>query len=143
MPEATLDCYTRPDGRRTILVLEGTLDVATAPAAAEALARFTKEHGPEVIVDTSRVDFIDSRGVGALIGAAKAARDAGGAVYLPAPAVPVRKILEICGVTALFPAVPPPPPAPAPAAAAAPASGSPARPSAPARSGARTARKTA
>jgi anti-anti-sigma factor len=107
MPEASLDCYTRRDGPRTILALEGTLDVATAPAAVDAFQRYTAEHGPHLTVDTSRLDFIDSKGVGVLLGAAKAAKDAGGALYLPHPATPVRKILETCGLMSLFPNSPP------------------------------------
>jgi anti-anti-sigma factor len=107
MTEACLSCYTRRDTRATILALEGTLDIATAPQAVESLQQFQKEHGPQVVLDTSRLDFIDSRGVGVLMTAAKSARDAGGCLFLHNPTLPVRKILEMCGVMSLFP----PPPA--------------------------------
>jgi anti-anti-sigma factor len=107
MAEAKLECYTRRDGKRTIFCMEGTLDVVTAPAGQEALQRFVTDHGPHVVLDTSRMDFIDSKGVGALISAAKAARDAKGGIYLPNPATPVRKILETCGLMSLFPPHPP------------------------------------
>lgn len=103
MPEASLSCYVRQETASPILSLEGTLDIANAPRAQVALQEFFVEHGPEIVVDTSRLDFIDSRGLGALLNVAKAARDAGGAVYLPQPALPVRKILETCGLTTLFP----------------------------------------
>jgi len=98
-----------------MLALEGALDVATAPQAEEALQQFIKEHGSFVIVDLSRLDFIDSKGVGTLLSAAKSTRDADGRLFVHNPALPVRKILEMCGVAALFPA-PPPPAAPEPPA---------------------------
>lgn len=109
MTETNLSCYTRREGRTVVLAIEGTLDVVTVPQAAHAIQRFMLEHGSSVIIDTSRLDFIDSKGVGALIAAAKAARDLGGTVYLQNPATPVRKILETCGLMSIFP--PPPPPA--------------------------------
>ncbi len=119
MTEATLSCYTRPEGRSTVLALEGTLDVATAPQASAAIQRFILEHGASVVIDTSRLDFIDSKGVGTLIGAAKSARELGGKIYLLNPATPVRKIIETCGLTSLFP--PPPAPEMSPETSAAPA----------------------
>jgi anti-anti-sigma factor len=102
MPEANLSCYTRREDRSLILALEGTLDMATAPQALESLQRFMVENGPKVVVDTSRLDFIDSKGVGALLSAAKTARDLGGYIFMPNPATPVRKILEMCGLMPLF-----------------------------------------
>ncbi|HTE19735.1 MAG TPA: STAS domain-containing protein [Armatimonadota bacterium] len=84
------------------MALEGCLDVATAPQAIQSLQRFVEEHGPDVVIDTSRLDFIDSKGVGALLTGAKAAKDAGGHLALPNPALPVRKILETCGLMPLF-----------------------------------------
>lgn len=102
MPEASLACYPRRDGGITVLVLEGCLDVATAPRGLEQMEAFVREYGPDVILDTERLDFIDSKGVGALLSVAKAAKDAGGQVSLPNPPFPVRKILETCGLLPVF-----------------------------------------
>ena len=120
MAEASLSSYTRRENRSVILALEGCLDVATAPRAIDAIQQFIREHGPKVVVETSRLDFIDSKGVGALLAGAKAAMDAGGQLYLHNPALPVKKILEMCGLLAMFPPRPAEEPAPedtAPAAA--------------------------
>lgn len=108
MTDTNLSCYTRREGRSVVLAIEGTLDVVTVPQASHAMQRYMLEHGSTMIIDASRLDFIDSKGVGALIAAAKSARDLGGTIYLQNPATPVRKILETCGLMALFP--PPPPP---------------------------------
>lgn len=123
MTEATLSCYTRPEGQSVVLALEGTLDIATAPQASAAIQRFMLEHGAAVVIDTSRLDFIDSKGVGTLIGAAKSARELGGKIYLLNPATPVRKIIETCGLTSLFPPPPVPETSVGTTAAAAAASG--------------------
>lgn len=119
MSQSHLSCYTRREGRRLVLAIEGALDVATAPQAEEALQQFISEHGPSVILDASRLNFVDSKGVGTLISAAKAARDAGGRLFLREPTLPVQKILEMCGLTELFPApAPDPAEVPEPPAAA-------------------------
>lgn len=123
MAEASLSCYTRREHADLVLAFEGTLDMATAPRAIELLHEFVKQHGPDVILDMARLDFIDSKGVGALLSGVKAAREAGGKVYLHNPATPVKKILEMCGLMSLFPPRPerkPEPVAAPPAAAARP-----------------------
>src|SRR5687767_740542 len=96
MTQANLTCYIRQDNKTPRLVLDGAIDIATAPQALAALQRFIQDRGPDVVVDASRVNFIDSRGVGTLIQVAKEARDAGGQLYLHNPALPVTKILEMC-----------------------------------------------
>ena len=102
MAEAALHCYPRQDPGQLVLVLEGCLDVATAPRGGEQMEAFVREFGPDAVFDTQRLDFIDSKGVGALIAAARAARAAGGQVLIPDPPFPVRKILETCGLLSLF-----------------------------------------
>jgi anti-anti-sigma factor len=109
MTQPTFSSYIRREREALYLVFEGAIDVATAAEAQTALQRFTTEYGPSVVLDMSRVNFIDSKGLGTLISAAKTARDAGGQIYIHRPALPVVKILEICQLTSLFP------PAPAPA----------------------------
>lgn len=102
MPEASLHCYPRQDGRQTVLVLEGCLDVVNAPQGLSQMESYIREHGPDVVFDAARLEFIDSKGVGALISAAKTAADAGGHIRLQEPTWAVRKILETCGLLQLF-----------------------------------------
>lgn len=116
MAEASLHCYTRREHAELVLAFEGTLDMATAPRAIDVLQQFIAEHGPDVVLDMARLDFIDSKGVGALLSGVKAAREAGGKFYLLNPATPVKKILEMCGLQSLFPPAPERKPEPAPEA---------------------------
>lgn len=103
MTEATLSCYTRRENGSAVLVMEGSLDVSTSPRAEEAFQDFHAEHGPDVILDLSRLHFIDSKGVGTLLTGAKLAREGKGRIYLDRPTEPVRRILEMCGLSTLFP----------------------------------------
>jgi anti-sigma B factor antagonist len=102
MAEAALHCYPRPEGSGSVLVLEGCLDLINSPKGLETMEAYIREHGPDVVFDTARLDFIDSKGVGALLAAAKAAKDAGGQLRIQEPTFVVRKILETCGLLQLF-----------------------------------------
>ena len=95
MTQPTFSSYVRRERETLYLVFEGAIDVATAAEAQTALQRFTAEYGPSVVLDMSRVNFIDSKGVGTLIAAAKTARDAGGQVYIHRPALPVSKFWSL------------------------------------------------
>ena len=107
MTDATLSCYTRSENGAAVLVMEGSLDVSTSPRAEEAFEKFHAEHGPDVILDLSRLNFIDSKGVGTLLTGAKLTRAGKGKLYLDRPTEPVRRILQVCGLSALFPPRPP------------------------------------
>lgn len=131
MTEAHLESYIRREDGQLLLALDGTLDLDTSERIRTILLQHIEEHGPNVVIDTSRLNFIDSKGVGVLLEALKAARQGGGTVYLRNPTLPVRKILDTCGLTSLFPPPPQPEKAAAPPAA-----------SAPARSTARTSRRS-
>ena len=74
MVQPAFSSYVRKERGSPTLAFEGAIDVATAPEAQSALQRFMADHGPTVVLDMSRVNFIDSKGLGTLIVAAKAAR---------------------------------------------------------------------
>ncbi|MFN3653659.1 MAG: STAS domain-containing protein [Armatimonadota bacterium] len=131
MTEAHLESYIRREDGQLLLALDGTLDLDTSERTRGILLRHIEEHGPNVVLDTSRLNFIDSKGVGVLLEALKAARQGGGTIYMQNPTLPVRKILDTCGLTSLFPPPPAREKASAPAAPAA----------APARSTTRTTRR--
>jgi anti-sigma B factor antagonist len=78
------------------------LDAGSAPgirAAALELAR----GAPIVVVDMSRVVFVDSSGIGALVSILKLIPP-GGALRLAATCASVRKVLKLTRLDSLFPA---------------------------------------
>ncbi len=87
-------------GGGTTYVLRGTLDIATAPSlrarldAAAAMGAIT--------IDLSAVDFIDSTGLGALIGANRRAIERGEPLHLIVPEGPISRLLAITGLVRVF-----------------------------------------
>ncbi|MDI3299444.1 MAG: STAS domain-containing protein [Bacillota bacterium] len=88
------------DGRQVILRLEGEMDLHTAPLFRDRLEAAVARYGvTRVLADLSQVSFIDSSGLGALLGRHRALRERGGALRLLAPGGRVRSILELAGLT--------------------------------------------
>jgi anti-sigma B factor antagonist len=101
---ATFEVVTGPtDGRRTLKV-SGEIDVATSPALRRELNGLLDERPQELVVDLSATSFIDSSGLGVLVGVLKRLRetDASETLILTGMQDPVRKVFEITGLTELF-----------------------------------------
>ena len=79
------------------LIVDGQIDAHTAPDVDEALAGVPGD-GPIRVV-LSAVTFIDSSGLRVLVRAAKRQTGSGGSLALVEPSEPVRRLLEITGLT--------------------------------------------
>ena len=86
----------RNDGPPTVLALSGELDAGTAPNLDAALS--SVDAGEAIVVDVSRLGFIDSSGLRIIIAADRRHREAGGSLTLQAPSERVRRILEVTGL---------------------------------------------
>jgi anti-anti-sigma factor len=85
---------SRPGGVAVVRP-SGRLDMLCAAEMKQRLARSVAEGHSRLVVDLSGVSFLDSSGLGALIGGLKAARLAGGDLRIAAPAEQARVILEL------------------------------------------------
>ena len=85
----------------TLVVLRGDLDVATAPDLRECLVKVIGE-GERIVVDLEAVGFLDSAGLGILVGGLKRARTHGGELELVCTSGEVLKPLEITGLDRVF-----------------------------------------
>ena len=56
---------------RAVIRVAGDVDIETAPSLRYAVQELLEDGRRKLVVDVSRVDFIDSTGLGALIGALK------------------------------------------------------------------------
>jgi anti-anti-sigma factor len=81
--------------RTAVAVVTGRLDLLTAADVKRQLQEAVATGLHRLVVDLHGVPFIDSSGLGALIGALKAARVAGGDVRIARPGEQVRYVLEI------------------------------------------------
>jgi anti-sigma B factor antagonist len=86
------------DERTATVALRGEIDVLTVDQVRATLAEALALHPHDLVVDLSELTFIDSTGLGALIGGFQRARDAGIRFRLARPTPPVRQILVLSGL---------------------------------------------
>lgn len=73
----------------------GRLNMVTAARLREAIRNAVDEHHANVVVDLSRVIFLDSSGLGALIASLKEVRQLGGDLKLIKPGEQAQLVLEL------------------------------------------------
>jgi anti-anti-sigma factor len=78
-----------------VLVGEGELDAYTAPALADAVSASETGPGARLVVDLSRVSFMDSTALGVLVRIVRAVVAGGGAARVVLPETAARRIFEI------------------------------------------------
>lgn len=85
----------RDSANAVVLAVEGRLTAAVAPQLRTAVSDLVAAGRTRLVVDLAKVDFIDSSGLGALIGALKATRVAGGDLRIAAAGEQVRQVLRL------------------------------------------------
>lgn len=73
---------------------EGAIDLHVAPEIRASLREIIDEKPKRLVVDLSRVPYVDSSGIAVLIGAKQSLEEEGGAFLLAAADETVRLILE-------------------------------------------------
>jgi anti-anti-sigma factor len=97
----TLEIETAREGADTVVRPYGELDVRTVPALRLALDEAVAGGGANLVVDLAAVSFIDSSGLGALLGRFRR-MPAGRRMVLRAPQAHVRALLSLAGVPSLM-----------------------------------------
>jgi anti-anti-sigma factor len=85
----------RRTGELVVLAPQGRFDMVTAPAVKARIDELASGGAARIVVDLASVVFMDSSGLGALIGGLKTARQAGGDVRIAAPGEQVRAVLRL------------------------------------------------
>jgi anti-sigma B factor antagonist len=85
-----------------VFELTGSMDIATSPTVRAALTEASERGDHKIIVDLSNVDFLDSTGLGALLGAQKRAKEYDGDVRLVAQEGQILRLLRITGLMKIF-----------------------------------------
>ncbi len=88
-------------GSFAVVSVTGDVDVATAPALQQRLEAAI-DSSPQVVVDLSPVQFLDSSGLGALVWGLKRARARGGCLQLVLHEPRVRRMFELTGLSRTF-----------------------------------------
>jgi anti-anti-sigma factor len=89
---------TQRDGERDILHLEGELDPHTAPLLKQQVDELAGAGSLDVVLDLSRLAFIDSSGLRVVISAHREMADRGGQLSLQSPSDTAQRLLEITGL---------------------------------------------
>ncbi|HWC38905.1 MAG TPA: STAS domain-containing protein [Acidimicrobiales bacterium] len=89
-------------GRFTVLAVRGEVDVYTAPRLRERLIELVSQGSHQVVVDLEGVDFLDSTGLGVLVGGLKRLRSHDGDMILVCTQPRILKVFEITGLTKVF-----------------------------------------
>jgi anti-sigma B factor antagonist len=98
-----LTLSTRPEGDRTVVAVGGEIDVYTAPKLREHLIDLVSGGSYHLIIDMEKVDFLDSTGLGVLVGGLKRVRSHEGSLHLVCTQDRILKIFRITGLTKVFP----------------------------------------
>jgi len=91
----------RPD-RANVLPLEGDIDLHVSPVVREALNAMIKKKPERIVIDLSRVTYIDSSGVAALILAMQEVEAYGGKFFLSGLQETLRLIFETSRLERVF-----------------------------------------
>ncbi len=86
----------------SVLRVAGELDVVGAPELRQAAQQMLGEGHRRLLLDLSGVDFVDSFGLGVLIGILKRVRLLDGELCLAIPERRVRRVLELCDLDRVF-----------------------------------------
>jgi anti-sigma B factor antagonist len=89
-----------------IVVLGGELDAHTAPRLREQLSSLLDEGRYQIIVDAERIEFMDSTGLGVLVGARKRATEHEGTLAIVCTRPNIVRLLDITGLDKVFPVFP-------------------------------------
>lgn len=86
----------------TVIEVRGELDVYSAPRLREALIELVSEGHRQLIANLEAVDFLDSTGLGVLVGGLKRLRSNDGDLALVCTQSRILKVFDITGLTNVF-----------------------------------------
>ena len=85
-----------------VLRLQGELDIHFAPRLEEEIRDHLSAGRVLIVLDLSEVSYVDSTGLGVMIGALKNLQAAGGGLALAAPTTRIVRILQVTGLDGIF-----------------------------------------
>ncbi len=97
-----LSLETRQENERTVIEVGGEIDVYTAPKLRERIIELVDEGQYHLVVDLEKVEFLDSTGLGVLVGGLKRVRGHDGSLQLVCTQERLLKIFRITGLSKVF-----------------------------------------
>ena len=101
-----MNCEFHTDADKLIAVLSGEIDHHQVAPVRESIDEKIEAQKPkELVLDFSNTEFMDSSGIGMILGRYKLLNSLGGFVYINNPTKQVMKIIEIAGINRIIPVV--------------------------------------
>ena len=97
-----LSLETRHEGGQTIIEVGGEIDVYTAPKLRDKITELVGNGEYNLVIDMEKVDFLDSTGLGVLVGGLKKVRAHDGSLQLVCNQERLLKIFRITGLAKVF-----------------------------------------
>jgi anti-sigma B factor antagonist len=97
-----LSLSTRMVAGHLVLEVGGEVDLYTAPELRERLTALVEGGNRRIVVDLGRVEFLDSTGLGVLVGALRRLRGVDGELALVCAQERLLKIFRITGLDRVF-----------------------------------------
>jgi anti-sigma B factor antagonist len=98
----TIDKKLIVDNNYWSIKLVGEVDVANANKFREALAESYEEQGADIVLDASELSYIDSTGLGIVIGAYGRMKERGHSISIKDARQNVKKLLQITSLDKIF-----------------------------------------
>ena len=89
-------------GDTYVVDLNGEIDVYTSPKVKDAISDLIDKGHYNLVINLEKVRYIDSTGLGVLIGGLKRVREHGGTVNLVCTNPQIKKIFDITGLVKIF-----------------------------------------
>ena len=102
MTHDELSIDLKAEGDSLIFKLRGSLDLATSPTVRAALLDATQKGKQNIVIDLTQLEFLDSTGLGALIGAHRRATEHQGSFKLIVAEGSIARLLTITGLMRVF-----------------------------------------
>lgn len=98
-----LDITTERDGNVCRVSVRGEIDVYTSPALKAEIVGAMEQGCINLIIDIDGVGFIDSSGLGVLVGGLRRVKEASGSMRIVCTKENILKIFRITGLDRVFP----------------------------------------
>ena len=86
----------------TLVTIAGELDIYTSPNLGEAISELIREGSSNLVIDLTSVEFLDSTGLGVLVGALKKIKACDGSLRLVCNEDRLLKIFRLTALISVF-----------------------------------------
>jgi anti-sigma B factor antagonist len=97
-----LSLGSRTENGWTVVDVKGEVDLFTAPKLREHVVGLVEEDQRRIVVNLEDVDFMDSTGLGVLVGALKRLKEKDGQLALVCSQGSVLRVLTVTGLNKVF-----------------------------------------